>query len=286
MPALPFDVGARADVHVPDGVDVDVAFERITDLAVVAHPDDLEFLALAAIGECGGVDDRWFAGVTCTDGAGSARTGRYAELSPTALADARRAEQRDAADRGGYAAVVQLGYSSEEARHADGHQRLVAELTSIVAAAQPVNLYTHNLLDKHVTHVAIGAATVSAVRRLPMSARPLRMVGVEAWRDLDWLADVEKVRFDVSRYGGLGDDLAACFPSQLDGKDYAAAAKGRRKANATFFEPRQPDVADEVIVAMDLTPLARNDDVDPVRFVANAIERFRDDATSTLSTWL
>ena len=85
---------------------------------------------------------------------------------------------------------------------------------------------------------------------------------------------------------GLADELAAAFPSQLDGKAYGEAARGRRQANATFFKPRAADDADEVIVAMDLTPLARNDDVDPVRFVANAIERFRDDAVSTLSAWL
>jgi LmbE family N-acetylglucosaminyl deacetylase len=286
MAELPFELGDRADVFVPDALPVDLAFERITDLAIVAHPDDIEFLALAAVGECRGVDDRWFGGITCTDGAGSARTGRYAELSPTALADVRRAEQRDAADRGGYAVVVQLGYASDEARSVDGHRRLVDDLTSLLSAARPVNVYTHNLLDKHTTHVAIGAAVVSAVRALPMPQRPMRLVGVEAWRDLDWLGDAEKIRFDVSRYSALGDDLAACFPSQLDGKDYAAAAKGRRKANATFFEPRQADDADEVIVAIDLTPLARNDDVDPVRFATNAIERFRDDAASTLSAWL
>jgi LmbE family N-acetylglucosaminyl deacetylase len=286
MTDRPFDLGDRAEIHVPDGEPAGRALERVTDLAVVAHPDDIEFLALAAIGECRGADDRWFAGVTCTDGAGSARTGGYAALTPTELADVRRAEQRDAADRGAYAAVVQLGHPSADTRSPDGHRRLVEEVTALLVATRPVNLYTHNLLDKHVTHVAVGAATVRAVRALPMVDRPLRMVGVEAWRDLDWLADAEKVRFDVSRFGPLGDDLAACFPSQLDGKDYATAARGRRKANATFFEPRQADDADEVIVAIDLTPLARNDDVDPVRFATNAVDRFRDDAASVLSTWL
>jgi LmbE family N-acetylglucosaminyl deacetylase len=275
-----------ADVFVPDGAPLERALDRVTDLAIVAHPDDVEFLGLAAIGECRGASDRWFAGVTCTDGAGSARTGPYAAMDPLELAAVRRREQRAAAEVGEYSVAVQLGYASAVARDADGHARLVTELVSLLAAMRPVNLYTHNLLDKHVTHVAVGAATVLAVRALAVEHRPMRMVGIEAWRDLDWLGDDEKLRFDVSRFSGLADELAHCFPSQLDGKAYDVASRGRRMANATFFEPRAADDADEVIVAIDLTPLARNDDVDPVRFVERAVDRFRADVVATVSTWL
>ena len=101
---------------------------------------------------------------------------------------------------GEYSVAVQLGYQSAAARDADGHARLVSELVSLLAAMRPVNLYTHNLLDKHVTHVAVGTATVLAVRALALEQRPMRMVGIEAWRDLDWLGDDEKLRFDVSRF--------------------------------------------------------------------------------------
>jgi LmbE family N-acetylglucosaminyl deacetylase len=276
----------RADIHVPDGVAPELAFGRVTDLAIVAHPDDVEFLALAAIGECWDADDRWFGGVTCTDGAGSARTGRYASLSPDELAGLRRDEQRAAADIGRYSVAVQLGFPSAEARSPEGHATLVGELVSLLAATRPVNLYTHNLFDKHATHVAVAAATVSAVRAMAVEQRPMRMVGVEAWRDLDWLGDAEKVRLDVSRFSALADDLARCYPSQLDGKAYDVAARGRRQANATFFEPRAADDSDEVIVAIDLTPLARNDDVDPVLFATRTIDRFRDEVVATLASYL
>ncbi len=60
---------AAADVYVPDGAAIDDALARTTDLGIVAHQDDLEFMALVAIGAC--LDDpaRWFSGVACTDGA-------------------------------------------------------------------------------------------------------------------------------------------------------------------------------------------------------------------------
>ena len=66
----------------PTARPLEAALARTTDLGIVAHQDDLEFMALAPIGACLGDPDRWFTGVACTDGAGSARTGRT-PASPT-----------------------------------------------------------------------------------------------------------------------------------------------------------------------------------------------------------
>jgi hypothetical protein len=44
--------------------------------------------------------------------------------------------------------------------------------------------------------------------------------------------------------------------------------------------PRRVDDAEAVIVGMDLTPLVHNDEVDPVRYVIAAIDRFRSEAES------
>src|SRR4051794_18768524 len=98
-----------AGVYVPDGLDTTEALERTTDLGVGAHPDDLEFGYLVPIGECRAASDRWFAGVTCTDGAGSARGGRYATHTDAEMVEVRREEQRRAAELAGFGAVVQLG---------------------------------------------------------------------------------------------------------------------------------------------------------------------------------
>jgi hypothetical protein len=81
---------SAAEVFVPDGTAEDLALARITHLGIGAHQDDLEFMAFHGITECFGRDDRRFGGVTCTDGAGSARGGRYATLSDAEMATLRR----------------------------------------------------------------------------------------------------------------------------------------------------------------------------------------------------
>ena len=271
-----------AEVWVPDASALDLALARTTDLGIVAHQDDLEFMALAAIGACRDDPDRWFTGVACTDGAGSARTGRYAEVTDDEMVELRRAEQRAAAEIGEYSAVFQLGHPSASIR-GDAHETLVAELTEILEACRPVNIYTHNLADKHETHLAVGAATLEALRRLPLDHRPWKVVGVEGWRGLDWLPDAEKVQLDVSGRDELAARLAAVFSSQIEGgKRYDLAEQGRRRANATLLAPRDVDTAEQVTFALDLTPLVRNDALDPVRYVEAAIDRFRDEVLTPL----
>jgi LmbE family N-acetylglucosaminyl deacetylase len=272
-------------VFVPDGADAPEALSRTTDLAVVAHPDDLEFLAIAPIGACRDAPDRSFGGVVCTDGAGSTQAGASAPLAAGELAALRWAEQREAARIGRYGFVVGLGHASAHVRSTDGQRELVGQLVELLAATRPTNLYTHNLADKHATHVAVAAATVKAVRSLPVDERPLRMVGVEGWRSLDWLPDHEKVRMDVTPWSSLAAELAAVFGSQLCAKRYDLAVEGQRRANATLFEPRRPDDAEQVVVAMDLTPLARNDDLDPVRYVTAAVDRFRAEVNGVVAAY-
>lgn len=276
---------AAAEVAVPDGSDLDVALARTTDLGIVAHQDDLEFLALAAIAACLDDPDRWFTGVACTDGAGSARSGPYAGCSDDEMVELRRAEQRAAADIGRYSVIFQLGHSSASIRGA-GHETLVAELAEIVDACRPVNVYTHNLADKHETHLAVGAATIEALRRVGGEVRPWKVIGVEGWRSLDWLADREKVVLDVSGHDELAARLAHSFESQIaGGKRYDLAEEGRRRANATLLAPRQVDDAEQLTFAIDLSPLVHNDELDPVEYVAAAIDRFRADVTSELRRW-
>lgn len=276
--------GDAPDIFVPDGAALADALDRTTDLGVGAHPDDLEFLAIVPIGECRAADDRWFAGVTCTDGAGSTRTVPFAGMSSSELADVRREEQRRAAELASYSAVLQLGHTSGAVRSSSGFEALVDELHSVLQACEPLNVYTHNLADKHPTHVAVAAAVIHAARRLPLDRRPSRLVGVESWRDLDWLPDLEKVRLDATRHVELAAELAGVFASQIGdgGKRYDLATQGRRRANATLFEIRAGDDAEEVVVAMDLTSLVRNESLDPVAFVLGAIDRFRADVEQAL----
>lgn len=273
-------MSSPAAVHVPDGASFDDALARTTDLGIGAHPDDLELSMLVPIGECFDRDDRWFTGIVCTDGAGSARSGAFASHSDAELVGVRSAEQRRAADVGCYSAVVQLGHPSGEVRAAATRGALVDELADLVERVvhpdRPLNVYTHNLADKHPTHAAVALAVVEAFRRLPAGLRSIRLVGVEGWRDLDWLPDHEKVLLDASAHAELGARLAACFPSQIaGGKRYDLAVEGRRRANATMRDPRAVDGAEQVSIAMDLTSLIRNHDLDPVTFATAAVDRFR-----------
>jgi LmbE family N-acetylglucosaminyl deacetylase len=271
-----------ADVHVPDGRPLAEALGRTTDLGIGAHPDDLELFALVPIAECLADPGRAFVGVTCTDGAGSAVTGRFADMTADQLIACRRDEQRRAADVGRYAAVLQLGHPSATVRRPDGLATLVDDLAAVLAATRPRRVVTHDLADKHVTHVAVGLATVAAVRRLPTAVRPERLLGVEGWRSLGWLGADEAVGLDATGHADLARRLVEVFRSQLTGKRYDLAEAGRRRANATLGDPRRLDTAEEASVAMDLTPLVVDDRLDPVAFVLAAVDRFRADVEHTL----
>jgi LmbE family N-acetylglucosaminyl deacetylase len=275
-------VVAGADVHVPDGRAMPDALARTTDLGIGAHADDLELFAVVPIAECLADPDRAFAGVTCTDGAGSARAGRFATLTAEELVACRRDEQRRAADVGRYTAVVQLGHHGARVRDREGFAVLVDELEAVLAATRPRRVYTHDLADRHATHVAVGAATLAAVRRRPVTERPERLLGVEGWRDLDWLPQADKVLLDATGHAELARRLAEVFESQLTGKRYDLAEAGRRRANATLQSPRDLDTAEELSVAMDLTPLVVDDALDPVGFVLDAVDRFRADVEQAL----
>ncbi|MCU0268368.1 MAG: PIG-L family deacetylase [Acidimicrobiales bacterium] len=274
-----------ADLLVPDGTPLAEAFERTTDLGIGAHPDDLELMALAPIGGCRHDPLRWFSGVVCTDGAGAARAGRFTSLDPVAYVEQRRREQRHAAELGGYSVMVQLGHPSDAVRSDEGFERLVDELHDVVDRARPMNVYTHSPTDKHETHVAVAAATITALRRLAPDRRPFHVVGCEGWRGLDWLGDHEKVVFDTSALEDLGRELAGAHESQLAVTAYDRAEAGRRRANAVFSDPHQPQKAAAAAVAMDLSPLVHNPDIDPVEFVVAAVDRFRRDVQGGLRRW-
>jgi len=275
---------AHAELHIPDGMEESPALSRITHLGIGAHHDDLEFMAFHGIKECfHHPDQKWFGGVTCTDGAGSSRTGRYAAFSDEKMRDVRRHEQRSAAVVGQYAAIFQLDYSSASIRGASA-PLLVDDIEQILCASRPEVVYTHNPADKHNTHLSVFASVLSAIRRLDPNLRPKTLLGCEGWRGLDWMNDPEKVTLDVSGHDHLAAALNGLFDSQIaGGKRYDLATLGRRSANATFLNPHASDQASQLSLAMDLTPLILDDNLDPVAFTLGAVDRFREDVRSRLS---
>lgn len=247
-------------VHVPDGVSLGDAHKRTTHLAVGAHPDDLEIFAYHGIACCFEDPDRWFGGVTVTDGAGCAKGGSFASVSDQYMKEIRHREQIAASNLGRYSFQYQLGFSTAEIRDACGYRQLVEELREIVESSRPEVLYLHNPADKHPTHLRVLTACITAVRSLSPEYRPRAVYGCEVWRDLDWMRDEDKVILPMDAYPDLARALIEVFESQIaGGKGYVGAVLGRRRANATFFASHEVDGIGSCCYAMDLRPLFVNE---------------------------
>jgi LmbE family N-acetylglucosaminyl deacetylase len=262
------------EIFVPGGLPQTEALRRTTHLAIGAHPDDLELMTWHGILSCFRKRDHGFTGVVVTDGAGSPRAGPYASHSADAMRATRLTEQKKAAVIGEYAALVYLGFSSDAVKAPD-NTALVRDLTEILNATRPEVVYTHNLFDAHETHVAVAVHLIRAIRQLPKEQRPKSAYGCEVWRSLDWLPAEDKAVFDVSGHDELAAALIGVHDSQIaGGKRYDLAAVGRRRANATYGDPRTIDQASAMEVALDLTPLIRDPALDIHAYALAVIQRF------------
>jgi LmbE family N-acetylglucosaminyl deacetylase len=272
-----------AEIFVPDGLELGPALKRTTHMGVVAHPDDLEIMAWPAIRDAAGSAERWFCGVVATGGAGSARQGPYAGLTDDEMRALRVREQKKAATLGEYAAVALLDYTSAEVKDRS-RASLVEDVRQLLDAARPGTVYTHNLADRHGTHVGVTLATIAACRALPKEARPTRLLGGEVWRSLDWLTDGDKVVEDGAGRENLAAALIGVFDSQISGgKRYDAAVSGRLRANATFHDSHHVDTTTSLCLAMDLSPLVADPSLDPARFAQGLVDRFAADVRDRIA---
>lgn len=271
-----------SELFVPDGMPAEQALLRCDHVAIAAHQDDIEIMAVHGILQCFGRDDHWFGGCVVTDGAGSPRDGLYAATTDEQMKQIRRQEQRKAAIVGEYGVQVALNYSSAETKHT-GDTPVVDDLERLFLHANAHTVYLHNLADKHPSHVATALRAISALRRLPTEKRPKRLYGCEVWRDLDWLVDDQKVSLDVSSNENLQAALIGVFDSQISGgKRYDLAAMGRRRAHATYHASHGVDTCDLLSFAMDLSPLMTDDSLSPKMLVEQQLAAFADDVRKRL----
>ncbi len=271
-----------AEVFVPDGLGAEEALARTTHMAIGAHQDDLEIMAFSGILECFQQDDGWFCGVVATNGSGAPRSGVYGEYTDEQMQAVRRQEQKKAAVVGEYGAQVLLDYPSSTVK--GGSKAPVQDIATLLEMASPKVVYTHNLADRHDTHVAVALRVIEAIRELPEGDRPQRLYGGEVWRDLDWMADADKVAFDVSGHESLQVALLGVFDSQVcGGKRYDLATMGRRRANATYNALFETDEATGIAFAMDMTPLIQDDGKSVQAFVRECTDRFVRDVSDRLS---
>jgi LmbE family N-acetylglucosaminyl deacetylase len=261
-------------LFIPDNANAAEAQARTSHLGIGAHQSDLESMAFHGIATCYQQEGAWFSGVTCTDGVGSART--LANKTDQELRTIRAEEQRRAAELGQYSYMAQLGLASATIKNPNSRGTLLDQLEQYLLLSQPEVLYTHNPADKHASHVAVFHAVIEALLRVPPYSRPKKVYGCELWRDLDWLEPEDKIALDVSAYPELAQELNDCFASQIaGGKDYEQAVRGRRCANATFYDSHTVDSVNQLWFAMDLTPLIEEDAPELKDFVQAKLERFQ-----------
>jgi LmbE family N-acetylglucosaminyl deacetylase len=272
-----------AELYIPDGSAVDIALPRTTHLAVSAHQDDIEIMAVDPILKGYQQKDTWFSAVVLTDGRGSPRNGVYSNFSDEEMRLVRLNEQKKAAVVGNYSALALLDYPSRAIKD-PADERPVQDLVSLLRAMRPEVVYTHNLADKHDTHVGTALRVIEAIRRLSVDERPQTLYGCEVWRSLDWMLDSRKVVFDVSQHENLQAALLGVFDSQIaGGKRYDLASMGRRKANATYFESHGLDTTTGISFGMDLSPLISGEPISIPDFIQEQISSFAKDVSDRLA---
>jgi LmbE family N-acetylglucosaminyl deacetylase len=266
-----------AEVYIPDNIPEKQALARTTHLCFAAHQDDIEIMAAQPILECFQQEDKWFTGVVVTDGRGSPRNSLYKDYTDEEMRLVRFKEQRKAAIVGEFAAQIMLDIPSKVIKDASPSGP-VEDILAILRAAKPKFVYTHNLADKHDTHVAVALRVIGALRKLDQAERPERVVGCEVWRALDWMVDSDKVMMDLSGHENLQLALLGVFDSQIvGGKRYDLASMGRRRANATYWVSHGVDETSGLSYGMDLTPLMDDINLSPSEFVGQFVQRFATD---------
>jgi LmbE family N-acetylglucosaminyl deacetylase len=175
-----------------------------------------------------------------------------------------------------------LDYPSKAIKDGTNRQA-IEDLATILKATRPQRVYTHNLADKHDTHVGVALKVIAALRSLPKDMRPQKLYGCEVWRGLDWMLDSDKVGFDLSGQENLQAALLGVFDSQISGgKRYDQATLARRKANATYFESHGLDITTGLSFGLDMTDLILEDGKEPLAFIQEFIQRFVQDVTDRL----
>lgn len=267
-----------AETYIPDNMPEGQALKRTTHLCFAAHQDDIEIMAATPILECFQQEDKWFTGVVVTDGRGSPRDSLYKDYTDEEMRLVRFKEQRKAAMVGEFAAQIMLDIPSRVIKDALNREP-VNDILTILHATQPKVVYTHNLADKHDTHVAVALRVIEALRKLDQVEHPERVIGCEVWRALDWMVDSDKVIMDLSGHENLQFALLGVFDSQIaGGKRYDLASMGRRRANATYFVSHGVDETTGLNYGMDMTPLMKDPSLHPAEFVGEFVQRFAADA--------
>ena len=132
-------------------------------------------MAAQPILECFQQEDKWFTGVVVTDGRGSPRDSLYKNIPMRKCAlfvSRNSAKQQWSVE---FAAQIMLDIPSKVIK--DPSEQSCGRYPAILRATKPKFVYTHNLADKHDTHVAVVLRVIEALRELDrLTSRASRWV--------------------------------------------------------------------------------------------------------------
>lgn len=271
------------NLYIPDsnGLNKSTAVNATTTLSISAHQDDIEIMAVKGILDSFGNPDSWFGAVIVADGAGSPRDDIYADYSDTEMMEIRKTEQKKASYIGEYSFLSMLDFTSKDIKDFS-NDKITEEICETIQKSSPKIIYTHNLFDKHDTHVAVAMRVISAINMLPPNKHPKKLYGCEVWRGLDWLLDEDKTVFDVSAHENISNALISVFDSQIcGGKRYDLATAGRRKANATYYASHGTDKMEQASIAIDMTDIITGK-ISPTDFTNKYLDNFKTDVQNKL----
>lgn len=255
---------------------------KVKYLCICAHQDDCEIMAVDGILKGYYSKKYSFALVVTSDGAGSARSGAFKDYTDEMMKLVRIEEQKEASEIGRYNSLYLLNYTSSEIKDKN-NEIIINEYIKIIKELRPEVIYTHSVLDKHLTHLGVALKVIEAVRRLPKEEQPKLFYGCEVWRGLDWISDDLKVGFNISRNEKLQKRLLNVFKSQIEGgKEYTKASIGRRYQNATYFQSHSIDTYKMVSLGIDYRPLIKNKDLSVKEFALSFVDKLKEEVESNI----
>ena len=265
-----------------------------TDLSCTAHQDDAEIENGIQILQAQRDPKKNFLNIIATDGASSksrlnradadaeGSKGKPFELQE--LPERRWREQRDASSAS-KTPSIQLGYPSNAVNGlmGDGKKAEVVHILSGLFDSMPnlKDVFLHNPLDKHDTHLGVLACSVAAFRSMDSKDLPDNIVGMEGWGGLAGMPHGELVKFVTENKQDLEEikGWISLYTSQLDLqlRAYDKVTIALYEAHAGFVtDPHSLGVIEGMAIGVKLTDYIKNPDMQLEDMAEDLIRIMRD----------
>lgn len=248
--------------------------EGITDLMVLAHPDDAEIAAPDVIDECRKDPTRKLGVVIVTDGQGAGRKGEYADFTNADMAAERLQEQVRAAMAGKYEFLSMLGEIDKKSHPVDENSAAQNIYAIMRNCPNLERVITHNPFDHNGNHRNVMSATIGAINMLPpeMQDNIRNVRGAEIWKEISWVGSQYIMQIPLTEdQMHLQTSVLGIHQSQTIGsQNYIPAVLGRQRARATF-ESGPHRGAPGLLLALDLSSLIGRQAIPLEEYVGNVL---------------